>query len=281
MPEGPEIEVVRRLLEPGLLGATITGITVNKPRMSRPHTTDALRQHVSGRQIQSWTRRGKYLVLGLGDTALILHLGMTGRLYLGARTAVEPAHTAAIIRINEDAALTLKDPRGFGRISTDVQLIEGIAPDPLSPEWSKVDLETRLMGSGRAVRDLLLDPRRIGGIGNIYANEALFVAGVHPALPGRKLTKRALPRLRQAMSDVFDEAVDFGMSLRLDLEGTHKQNRLFYFGTLPQEEKPAPKERFRVYGRHGALCQACLTPIEKMTLTGRSAFFCPKCQKPA
>ena len=126
-----------------------------------------------------------------------------------------------------------------------------------------------------------MDPRRIGGIGNIYANEALFVAGVHPALPGRKLTKRALPRLRQAMSDVFDEAVDFGMSLRLDLEGTHKQNRLFYFGTLPQEEKPAPKERFRVYGRHGALCQACLTPIEKMTLTGRSAFFCPKCQKPA
>lgn len=278
MPEGPEIEVVRRLLEPRLQGATVVDITVNKPRMSRPHSASELRQTVSGRRIQSWTRRGKYLVLGLGNASLILHLGMTGRLYLANREAAEPDHWAAVILIDDDAALTLKDPRGFGRISADVRMIEGIAPDPLSPEWPKIDLEKRLMGSGRAVRDLLLDQRRIGGIGNIYANEALFVAGIHPALPGRKLLKRDLPRLRQALSRVFREAVEFGMSLRLDLEGTHKQNRLFYFGTLPQDGEPSPKERFSVYDRRHKPCGVCATPIERLTLTGRSAFFCPKCQ---
>lgn len=282
MPELPEVEVLRRHLHPLLSGKTLCELRVLKLRVVRPESTKRLTATVKGCRVMGIDRRGKFLWLNLAKPRsqqtfpLVIHLGMTGRLFVQPDAVKLPSHVAAVFRLDQEL-LVFKDTRSFGRITLETDSIERLGPDPLVDDFLVGDLRSALGQSAQPVKVRLMDQRVMAGLGNIYACEVLHRAGISPFMKSLDLSPAKLKQLHAAIISTLARQVKFGMDLDLDFMGETKGDGLFYFGSRHGQSRKA-MERFRVYMRSGEPCGVCGSMIERAELANRGTFFCPKCQ---
>ncbi|MFN8642019.1 MAG: bifunctional DNA-formamidopyrimidine glycosylase/DNA-(apurinic or apyrimidinic site) lyase [Candidatus Binatia bacterium] len=270
MPELPEVETTRRSLLADVVGARIVAVTVREPRLRRPVPAD-LADRLRGRRVTAIERTGKYLLFALDDgRTLLVHLGMSGSLCLAPPTASPARHDHVVIALDRDRLLVFNDPRRFGlvRLAARAELDElrALGPDPLANAPS-LDAWRALTRHRRTpIKTLLMDQRRLAGVGNIYANEALFVAGVRPRRRAGSLTRAELARLAAALRAVLERAVDLGGSSISDYRDGYGNAGYFQI-------------HHAVYDRHGQPCGRCGATIKRQVLAGRSSFYCPRCQR--
>ena len=279
MPELPEVEVLRRHLEPRLQGRRILEVEVHRPRLVRPSGDAAIREALRGASIQRVDRRGKHLLFvlrtpGGAERTVVGHLGMTGRMYLDSGETDPPRHTAILLRLDRGRFL-FEDLRQFGRFHLDLGVLEGIGPEPWSEDWTPDHLLDRLAGTQQPVKTRLLDQSVVAGVGNIYASEALHHAGIDPARPGSRLKPAEARPLWHSIRSVLERAIEDG--LRADLDFAGGADGLFYFGSAAGRRSGA--ERLQVYDREGKACRRCGGTIQRVIQAGRSTFFCPGCQR--
>lgn len=271
MPELPEVETVVRDLRGPLTGAQIRTVRVGDKRLRKPWQQDWARR-LARQRIFSVTRRGKWIVVNLAKGAhLVIHLGMTGQLrVMGADEPIE-SHTHLILELDRKRQLRFRDIRRFGSVTwlADDQALDqffasnGLGPEPfdLSPHYWR----SALAATTRNLKAILLDQQVVAGVGNIYADESLFQARLHPSLAGKDLDSAAAGRLRRAVALVLNRAIARrGSSIRNYVGGS---------GLLGEYQT-----EFRVYGRTSQPCPRCRTSIVRIRLAGRSTHFCPRCQ---
>jgi formamidopyrimidine-DNA glycosylase len=268
MPELPEVETVRRRLEPVLVGKRIRALTVADATVSAQPVTE-LRQLAVGRNVASIRRRGKYLVVDLDAGILVVHLRMTGHL-LFERPAT-PRLPRFTIDFDRDSSLYFYDVRRFGRLwalRDEAELEHFFAElgvEPLSSGFSAAKLRALLEGRRAPLKAFLLDQRRIAGVGNIYADEALFRAGLHPLRPAGSVGARGVGRLRDALIETLELGIaQAGSSVDSFVD--------------PEGAPGSFQEMLNVYQRTGEPCRRCGTPIERVLVGGRGTHFCPRCQ---
>lgn len=270
MPELPEVETIKRDLWPRLVGRTITGVTVGwEGCVDRPSVRGFCNQ-VAGRRIEDVGRRGKFLVLSLsGDRTLLVHLRMTGSLLIRDPTDPWETHARLAFRLDDGKELRFVNVRKFGRIylvQDPAEVVGDLGPEPLADDFT-VDAFRALFENRRGmIKPRLLDQRFIAGLGNIYVDEALFRARIHPQRTADSLTSEEMGGLYDAIQEVLREAIaDQGTSrsdyVRPDgTEGTHQ-------------------ERLRVSGKAGEPCPCCGREIERLVVGGRGTYVCPGCQR--
>ncbi len=268
MPELPEVQTVVNTLRPGLLDATIMAVTLARRDVVEPAGTD-LAALLPGRRIDDITRRGKRIVFTLDNgQRFFVHLGMTGQLTLSPPAAPLQKHTHLLVDVRSRPRCQLRfcDPRRFGWVrwlGTADACDEGMGPEPLS--LSAGELFARLSRTRRPIKTALLDQTLIAGIGNIYADEALFAAGISPLTAANELTAQQVARLNRAIKQVLRAAIrHHGSTLRNYRDANGKTG--------------AFQNLHRVYGREGEPCKRCRTAIRRLVLSGRSAHYCPRCQ---
>jgi len=201
---------------------------------------------------------------------------MTGRMYLLPTRAPLPKHAAIILNLGRDQ-FVFEDTRYFGRFTLDTTPLARLGPEPLGEDFTPERFAKVLRTSGQPVKIRLLDQSVVVGVGNIYASEALFRAGISPSTKARSLTAQAVARLWQSIRKVLAEAIALGSTVPLDFPGRGKRDDLFYYGSAPG----APNfydERLYVYDRQNMPCRRCGAPIRRIVQAGRSTFFCPRCQ---
>lgn len=279
MPELPEVETVRRDLEARVVGRRVVSVVVTGTRTVRRHSPAELCAALEGRTVSDVRRRGKYLFAHLDDgAALVVHLRMSGQLQLvpAARTgAAATPHTHAVLHLDDGSELRFVDPRTFGELFVTRELDPGGLPealrslgvDPLTDGIDAAQLGRLLASSRTTVKAFLLDQRRIAGIGNLYADEICFHAGVLPARRTETLRAGEVRAIGAALASVLDAAVQArGSTLRdaryRDLSGDHGSYQ----------------DHHCVYARTGEPCRRCGSTIVGCRVAGRSAHFCPTCQ---
>jgi formamidopyrimidine-DNA glycosylase len=285
MPELPEVEVLVRHLRPRLLGRTVRGVRVRRARVLSGMSLRELSRRLAGATFTNLSRRGKYLVFELRSPnlnepfAILGHLGMTGRMYLQSTSVRLPKHAAVILNCGSEN-FVFEDTRYFGRFTADVTVLDRLGPEPLHWQFTSAVLAAALQRSRRAIKVKLLDQRAVAGLGNIYASEALFRAGVSPLIPARKLTEEEIKRLWRGIRHVLREAIARGSTVPLNYAGAGERDGLFYFGS--SDSTPLGYfERLRVYDREGHPCMRCGRAIQRVVQAARSTFFCPGCQSRA
>lgn len=274
MPELPEVETIRRELAPDVVGRTVDAVAVRHADilMNLPSEA-AFARRVEGRAIERLRRRAKFLVFRLtGETVLEVQLRMTGRFVLGEERpdAGEYGHLAARLRLDDGRTLWYDDVRRLGgfRVLSDDEWRRRdaeLGPEPLEEGYRPARLARELGGRRAPVKNLLLDQRRIAGVGNIYAAESLHAARVDPRRPGGDLGEAEIERLHGAVRDVLGRA--------LRKEGTTLRDY-----RTPGGEAGRFQGSLAVYGREGEPCPRCGQPVRRIVQAGRSTFFCPACQ---
>jgi formamidopyrimidine-DNA glycosylase len=275
----PEVEVLRRYLEPRLRGRRIVDVDVRRERMVRPTGGDGLRHGIVGGTLGTIGRRGKHLLFGVGMPGgavrgVVGHLGMTGRMYVDDGTGVLPRHTAVALALDV-GRFVYEDARQFGRFHLDTASLDAMGPEPLEAAWTAADLAKALRDSLQSVKVRLLDQAVVAGVGNIYASEALHRAGISPGRAAGRLSAAEVERLWGAVREVLSAAIELGQRASLDFAGGN--DGLFYFGS--SAAGPEPGERFRVYDREGEPCGRCGETICRRVQAARSTFYCPGCQR--
>lgn len=269
MPELPEVETTVRALRPLLVGRTITGVRNDWPRHLGNVDLATLQQQVHGRSFQTVTRRGKYLVFNLSDgAALIIHLRMSGHLAVVDGGAAPQPYVHTIFTLENGQELRFKDPRKFGKVYLTHDLAEvlgALGPEPLATDFTAAVLQERLNGRKRALKPLLLDQTFIAGMGNIYADEALFAARLHPQRAANSLSQEEVVVLHGAIQRV----------LRL---GIAREGASIDLYVKPDGTRGDMQNAVNVFRRTGQPCSVCGRPIERMVLGGRSTHFCADCQ---
>jgi formamidopyrimidine-DNA glycosylase len=271
MPELPEVETTRRGIAPHVEGLTLTGAVVRQPQLRWP-VPPGLDHLVQGRRVARVGRRAKYLLLGLDPAGgLVLHLGMSGSLrVLPADTPPHP-HDHVDLLLEDGAALRLRDPRRFGAVLAtdgppeDHERLAGLGPEPLGPDLEGAYLQRRARGRQLAVKAFLMDAGVVAGIGNIYASEALFYAGIHPQRPAGQLGEADWDRVVRGLRHVLGAAVEAGGTSLRDF--TRADGAPGYF-----------RQALAVYGREGEPCPHCGTAVRLQRIGQRSSYFCPACQ---
>lgn len=274
MPELPEVEHVVRALRPAIVGRRILAAELRLKRTAPQTSKPAFNRLLQNAVITGVSRRGKYILIELdSDRLLATHLRMTGKFICLTHDDQLPPYAHVIFHLNDDRRLVFCDMRQFGRmrlIANRERLpkeILALAPEPLSTDFTEQYFRQTLKRSRRSLKQLLLDQTRVLGLGNIYAAEALFLAGVNPMKASDRLSKARSEKLYRAVRDVLQEAIDAGSTLRIDLADGNGD----YIGT---------SERFwRVYEREGEPCVTCGTNIKRVVHGGRSTYYCPKCQR--
>ncbi len=273
MPELPEVEIIRRSLEKHLLGRQVLDTEIRLPRQIKWPEPDVFTAMVTGRHIVRLGRSGKYLLFYLDNgNELVFHLRMTGRLCYTEKLE-QDAYARIIFRLDRGGWLIYGDPRTLGAVyalkSGEEQRVQGLAemgPEPLTEAFSAEYLQKMLAGRRTKLKSFLLNQKFIGGIGNIYADEALFTAGLHPLRLAQSLSAQEVLRLHGAVNEVIAAGIaDGGTTFRDYRDGEGK--------------KGSHQQRLQVYARKGEPCRRCGTPIEKITVGGRGTHFCPACQK--
>ncbi len=270
MPELPEVETVRRGIAPHLEGQRIAKVIVRHTRLRWP-IPPRLKKHLTGHTISQVSRRAKYLLLATDTGTLIIHLGMSGSLrVLPANTPVRK-HDHVDIVLENGLCLRLNDPRRFGALLwhegaiTDHPLLVHLGPEPLERALHGAYLFAQARGRKTASKQFLMDNRILVGVGNIYANEALFQAGIAPRRPAGKLTREECDRLCKAIKQILRKAIKQGGTTLRDF--VRADGNPGYF-TL----------QLKVYGQDGAPCPRCATTIKHIRQGQRSSFYCPRCQ---
>jgi formamidopyrimidine-DNA glycosylase len=285
MPELPEVEVLVRHLAPLLKNKTVRAVSVRRPRVIRPTTEAELSRALKGKTFRQLTRRGKYLLFtltgsrGTAPCQLIGHLGMSGRMYLALKSAPLPKHAAVVLDLGK-YNFVYEDTRYFGRFTLDTTGVDQLGPEALGPEFTVKYLVEALQYSGQPIKVKLLDQTLVAGVGNIYASESLFRAGISPRQPAKTLTHAQIKLLREAIRHVLNHAVRLGSTVKLNFNKNSGRDKLFYYGSWG-EANELYDERFMVYDRAGEPCRKCQTPIQRIVQAARSTFYCPQCQPEA
>jgi formamidopyrimidine-DNA glycosylase len=278
MPELPEVEVLRRSLEPRLLGDRIERVEVRNAAMREAVRPAQLARRTAGREVSALRRRAKYLLIDLAggggvDQTLVVHLGMSGRLTLvPAAEPLEPhEHVAFFLRSGR--RLRLRDPRRFGLVfAVPARDIPGdphfahLGIEPLEPGFDGAFLAAAAAGRRGPVKSFLMDARIVVGLGNIYATEALFRSGVHPNRSVARISAGSWDRIAESSMTVLRQAIDQGGTTLNDF--ADGEGRSGYF-----------QVSLGVYGREGEPCEACGTPVRRIVQAGRSSFYCHRCQR--
>ncbi len=272
MPELPEVETIARTLRLALIGKTILSADLRWKRTLAAPSPAKFRQQVQGQQVTGVSRRAKYFILQLTSlrepqgkpSSLLIHLRMSGDL-LVVLGGYQPAkHDRLIVQLSEDTSLIFSDPRKFGRVwlvDDPAEIFRDLGPEPLSEAFTADWLYAALRSRRRQLKPLLLDQAFVAGLGNIYTDEALHLAKLHPLSLSDSVSKKQAARLWQAIRDVLEEGIRRnGASIDWVYRGGDFQNH------------------FRVYGRTGEPCPVCKTTIERITVGQRGTHFCPKCQ---
>ena len=274
MPELPEVETVRRSLELILPGRIFVRIEVREPRLRTRVDEDRLNELVRDRRVLTLERRAKYVIVRLaGGSCLLLHLGMTGQLLILSPSHPLDKHDHVIFSLDNGAELRFRDPRRFGSVvAVEEQHLDAheslrhLGPEPLAEEFTPDYLFGRSRNSRVPVKSFLMDQRVVVGVGNIYASESLFLAGVHPLVKAGRLSRSRWQKIHRAIRQVLQEAITAGGTTLSDFRDSDGSSG--YFQTM-----------LRVYGRKGEPCPACQRPVRSQVLAGRSTFYCPACQK--
>ena len=272
MPELPEVEYVARQLRSELVGHRIARVEVYWPRIVAAMAPDELAARVVGRMVTSIGRRGKYLLIALeGGETLIIHRRMSGNLTLAPPDAAVP-YVRAAFELDDGRRLLYSDPRKFGRltVATDANLprvFAALGPEPLDDEAFTVDvLAVRLASTKRPIKAALLDQGIVAGLGNIYADEALFRARIHPLRPAVSLSADEVAALREAIQSVLLVGIAHGGT-------TFGRHRDVY------NEAGTNLEHVEAYRKTGQPCPRCGTPIERIVVAQRGTHYCPRCQR--
>ncbi|MGB3281085.1 MAG: bifunctional DNA-formamidopyrimidine glycosylase/DNA-(apurinic or apyrimidinic site) lyase [Pseudorhodobacter sp.] len=283
MPELPEVETVRRGLEPVMTGQTITKAAVNLPDLRWPFPP-RMAERLTGAMVTGLRRRSKYILADLSTgESLLIHLGMSGRILISGAMQADfhhdhpaPAkHDHVVLDLENGARITFNDARRFGAmdlletaLGDTHPLLASIGPEPFGNSFHEAYLTARLKGRATPIKSALLDQRIVAGLGNIYVCEVLYRAGLHPARPAGKLPAKTVAGLVPLIRDVLGEAIEAGGSSLRDYR--QADGELGYF-----------QHRFRTYGREGDPCltPGCSANIQRIVQSGRSSFFCPNCQR--
>ncbi|HEX2620565.1 MAG TPA: bifunctional DNA-formamidopyrimidine glycosylase/DNA-(apurinic or apyrimidinic site) lyase [Phototrophicaceae bacterium] len=274
MPELPEVETVVRSLREPLVGRTIQSLWVDGKTAIDPASPDEFAARIVGQTFKAVRRRAKYIVAELDHDLLVVHLKMTGRLYVVPQTLDDGDDRWIHVRFRLDngSELRFSDARRFGRVylTNDFGAISdgaaGLGPEPLDDEFTLDMFQERLQGRNRAIKGLLLDQSFIAGVGNIYADEALIRAKIHP--------------LRRADGLTTDESARLYATVRAALsEGIHHEGASVNWYRKPDGERGEAQDYLYAYGRTGEPCRTCGTPIEKLRVAQRGTHICPNCQR--
>jgi formamidopyrimidine-DNA glycosylase len=282
MPELPEVEVLARHLRPLLCGRTIREIEIRRQKVLQPTSAATFKKVLRGAKFLDLTRRGKYLLFELrpknshAKIILLGHLGMTGRMFLARKTEPLPTHAAVILNLGANHFI-YEDTRYFGRLTLDLSAVEKLGPEPLDEHFTPELFASGLKRSRQPVKVKLLDQSLVAGVGNIYASEVLFRAGISPRRSANRLTSVQVRKLWQAVRDVLAEAIKCGSTIPLDFSAG-KSDGLFYFGRAAGTTD-FYAERLQVYDRAEQPCVNCQMPIRRIVQAARSTFYCPRCQK--
>ncbi len=270
MPELPEVETTRKGIAPFVIGEKIKRVTVRDPRLRWP-VPDDLEKILTGKTIRKLWRRGKYLVFDLEDCHLLLHLGMSGSLRIIKTEYPAGKHDHVDFLFAAGHIMRLRDPRRFGSIhlTSDAPLqhtlLKHLGPEPLGNDLSSDYLYSRSRKRRQAIKDFIMDSRTVVGVGNIYASESLYKAGIHPLRAAGRISRQRYERLVPAIREVLQEALaKGGTTLRDFVNGTGEPG---YF-----------KHDLQVYDRTGLPCQRCKSPIRSIRPGQRTTYYCPHCQ---
>jgi formamidopyrimidine-DNA glycosylase len=271
MPELPEVETTRRGIEPYAVGRRIVAFLVHEPRL-RWRIKEDIPGLVAGQRILHAKRRAKYLLLELESGTLLLHLGMSGSLRVLPADTPRLTHDHFDLVLDSGNTLRFNDPRRFGSLHytagdpNEHPLLAKLAPEPLEPAFN-LDYLWRITRRRRvAIKQLLMNSRLVVGVGNIYANEALFRAKVRPRRPARTLTRLEVGRIVRAVKSVLAMAIRVGGTTLRDYVGADGEPGYF-------------KQKLYVYERKGQPCRKCRTPVRQLTQGQRSTYYCTTCQK--
>lgn len=274
MPELPEVEVTRRGIAPTLTGNRVCAVIARTPALRYP-MPESLERKIGGQRLAAVSRRGKYLLLDFGNGHLLIHLGMSGSLRLvpASLLAGKHDHFDLVFAIGrKKVALRLRDPRRFGAIlwlqgdPLKHPLLAVLGVEPLTEEFSAAWLRTELAGLSAAIKPTLMDGHRVVGIGNIYASESLFRAGIDPRTPAGRISLKRLERLVPVIKTTLAAAIDAGGSSLRDF--IHSDGSSGYF-----------QQQYFVYGRSGEACHVCGRPVRELRQGQRATFFCASCQR--
>jgi len=267
MPELPEVETVVRGLEADLVGSVALEAQVSWPKVLDGMSLGEFNERIGAKTLRGIWRRGKYICIDCSGEFLVIHLRMTGRLYLSKEPAGEDRWVRFSLALEGDRFLTFSDARKFGRVvlcrSLDF-LEEKLGPEPLTlvpKDFSKI-----FTGSARAIKVFLLDQKKLAGVGNIYADEALFAAGIKPNRPTNRLRAAERIRLGEVLQQALQKAID------------HEGATISWY-RKPDGGQGESQKHFQVYGRGDQPCFACGTAITKIVLGQRGTHYCHKCQK--
>jgi formamidopyrimidine-DNA glycosylase len=274
MPELPEVETIRARLAPRLEGRTLEHVEIADPRLTRPEPPEAIAAALEGERIARVSRRGKYLVFEFeSGRHLLVHLRMTGNVEHPAQggLAADP-YRRAVVRLDDGSDVAYRDVRRFGTWDLlepgeleDYFAVRRLGREPLARSFTTRALTQALEGRRAPIKAALLDQRAAAGVGNIYADEALWRARIHPLRPAGSLTPDEIARLRKSIR----AALQMGIS---------RQGATLRDYRDPEGRRGRMQDEFRVYGREGEPCSRCGTPIEKTRAGGRGTWFCPHCQ---
>jgi formamidopyrimidine-DNA glycosylase len=275
MPELPEVETVRARLEPKLVGRRFEHVGIFDPRLTRPADPAGVAAELEGERVAALDRRGKYLIVRFeSGRVLLIHLRMTGQLLHanGGPPPLEDLHRRAVVRLDDGSDVVYRDVRRFGTwqlLDEDdllPYLAQRIGREPLVRSFTSNRLAEALEGRRASLKSALLDQRRLAGVGNIYADEALWRARLHPLRPAGELSA--------------DEIAALHRGIRAALRaGIARQGATLSNYRTPDGSPGRMQEEFRVYGREGEPCERCGTPIEKIRAGGRGTWYCPSCQR--
>ena len=271
MPELPEVETTRRGLLPHVVGRTVAATVVRNPSLRWPVPRD-LGRRLRGQRVLGIRRRGKYLLFDFERGHLLVHLGMSGRLALVPAATAPRKHDHVDIVLDDGRALRLTDPRRFGAmlwLETPAEahaLLRGLGLEPLEEGFTGAALGARAKGRRVAVKQFLMNGGIVTGVGNIYASEALFRAGIHPARSAGRISAARWDRLAHSVRATLERAIDAGGSTLRDFAGVDGRRGRY-------------QQRHAVYGREGKPCPTCGTRIRTVRQGQRSTFFCPRCQR--
>jgi len=273
MPELPEVETVRRQLEPALVGRRFERVSIDDPRLVRPYEPAEVAAELEGEHVAAVERRGKYLIVRFeSGRVLLIHLRMTGSLLCAPNGSLpDDPHRRAVVKLDDGSDVAYRDVRRFGTWlllepeETEPYLAARVGEEPLETLFTAARLGERLVGRRTSLKAALLDQRTLAGLGNIYADEALWRARLNPLRPAAGLDRNELRRLHRGIRAALEH-------------GLARQGSTLRDYRLPDGSGGSMQDEFRVYGRRDEPCDRCGTPIARTHVAGRTTWFCPTCQ---
>jgi formamidopyrimidine-DNA glycosylase len=269
MPELPEVETIKRDLASRIEGRRLIDVTLNWPRAVQIPSPEEFRHRLKGLYIKGLDRRGKYLIIRLTNgEVLILHLMMSGSLLLDSH-GISDRYIRTVFLLDDGTGLYFRDPRKLGRmwlVADESMVVGKLGPEPLSPSFTSEALREQLKKRSIPTKAVLCDQSLLSGVGNMYADEALFAAAIHPLRMASSLSNEEISQLYRAIRRVLDDAIgSYGASI-----SDYRR---------PDGEPGTAQSIFKVAHRRGEPCPICATPIERIPVRQRGAYFCPNCQR--